>query len=118
MGYSKRDLRAADMLALVFVGLGIAIVAYGVVGWVGGVGGAKPQDGKDGEKIVAPDQAAAPAGADEKKKASEGSDPPDLVPLIFGAVFLALGGALHFKVRQLQRNGGVEPSEDEGAVGA
>ena len=110
MGYSKRDLRAADMLALIFVGLGIAIVAYGVVGWVGG---AKPQEGKDGEKIVAPDQAGAPAGADEKKKGSEGADPPDLLPFIFGAVFLALGGALHFKVRQLQRNGGVEPSDDK-----
>ncbi|TVS08157.1 MAG: hypothetical protein EA423_02090, partial [Phycisphaerales bacterium] len=86
----------------------------GGAGGGGGGGGAKPQDGKDGEKIVASDQAAAPAAVDEKK-ASEGTDPPDLVPFIFGAVFLALGGALHFKVRQLQRNGGVEPSDDEGA---
>lgn len=117
MGYSKRDLRAADMLALIFVGLGIALFAYGVIGWVGAKDGAKPQEGKGETEIVAPDQAAAPAEAAEadKKEAAEWSEPPNVAAFIVGAVFLSLGVALHLKVRQLQRNGGVEPSDDEGA---
>lgn len=116
MGYSKRDLRAADMLALIFVGLGLALFAYGVVDWVGAKGGAKPGDAKNEAKLVAPDQAApdqpaAPAEPKDGEKAAGEAEPPDLLPFVLGSVFVALGAALHFKVRQLQRSGGEEPTE-------
>ncbi len=77
--YTKRDLRAADLLALVFVGLGFALLLVAVISSASGKGG-------------------------------EGSP----VLWIVAGACLALGTALHLKVRELVRNKGREPEEYPG----
>ena len=84
--YTKRDLRAADMLAMIFVGLGV-LIAFGL---------ACPLD--------------AP-GVGKAAKASASGFGSWLVVM----ALLSLGTALNMKVRQLIRSGGREP-DDHGSV--
>ena len=89
--YTKRDIRAADMLALILVGLGIVFAVLAVLALVESSGGDLTKSGKVIQR--------------------GGSS----VGLWLGAVvFGALGTALNLKVRQLVRNKGRESVDYDG----
>jgi lipopolysaccharide export LptBFGC system permease protein LptF len=79
--YTKRDIRAADMLAMILFGFGVVLVFFAVLKTTGKVG-------KEGGSLVG--------------------------TWIIAGVFLALGTALHLKVRQLVRTKGAEPVDYDG----
>ena len=111
MSYSKRDLRAADMLALIFVGLGLAAAAFGVIVLASSASDSstreavviRSDDAKSGVPVVHPG---------EKRPAQTRG--PYVAPLVVGGVFLSLGTALNLMVRQLKRTGGNESADYEG----
>lgn len=89
--YTKRDIRAADMFAMILVGLGIAFAMFAVFVTVNFSGA---EVGKPG-------------------KAVDGSG--STVGLWIGAViFGSLGTSLNLKVRQPVRNKGREPGNYDG----
>ncbi len=109
MQYSQRDLRAADMLALLFVGLGIALVAIGVIRLV-----TEDSTSAKSKSTVAAAESAPRSVAVVDKKAPARSVVAGVFPLVIGIVCLCLGTALNLKVRQLKRTGGKEPADYEG----
>ncbi len=102
MRYTKRDLRAADILAAILVGLGGLLLVVGIV-----------RLAKTGEKREVATTAAEPPPR-TPAKAAKGSLGPGYPEVILGAVFLTLGGALSLKVRALVRNRGRESSDYPG----
>jgi hypothetical protein len=82
--YSRRDLRTADMLAIILFGLGLFVAGLVLL--------------------------QALDACREVPRLTAGRLGPAL-PWIFGGGLLLLGGALNLKVRQLARNGGREPAE-------
>lgn len=93
--YNKRDIRAADMLALIFVGLGIALLVFAVMPLFGG------GEGLEGGKGL---------------KGFEGGGAAEANPglWIAAGMFVILGLAMHLKVMQLVRNQGHEPEDYPG----
>lgn len=85
MAYTKRDLRAADILSMVLIGAGVLLLIIGLLLIV------ETEDG----------------GVAKGTKGFGG--------LIGAVVFLALGTALQLKIRQLVRRGGREPEEYDNA---
>lgn len=88
--YSKRDLRAADMLAILLLGLGAIVTASAVL------------------------QAAGVVDAWSKAGSTAGGWAAGPLPWAYGGGLLLLGGALGLKVRQLVRNRGREPVDYDG----
>jgi hypothetical protein len=88
--YTKRDIRAADLLALLLFGLGFVLVLFAAIPLIASLGGAEKID----KAAVAP-------------QSSFG--------LWFaGGCFLLLGTALNLKVREIIRNKGREAADYEG----
>ena len=88
--YRKRDLRAADVLSMILVGLGLVFVVFAVY------------------RVVAPIDV-------EPKADKRPNGPASSFGLWLVAVtFLSLGMALQLKIRQLIRTGGREPESYEG----
>jgi len=77
--YTKRDIRAADMLAMILVGFGTLLLLCGAKALLlGKVGGTNP------------------------------------AVWVLAGVFLCMGAALNFKIRDRVRNGGREPGDYPG----
>ena len=93
--YTKRDIRAADMLALILIGLALVLVISAVLPQFAGAEGLKGWKGMKAVENAAPHTRTVGLW-------------------VAASVFLALGGALHLKVRQLVRNGGREPEDYAG----
>jgi hypothetical protein len=89
--YCKRDIRSADLLAIILFGFGCVLAMMGTF-----VAFFPWQSAKD----------LAPKHGDSSATA--------LGLAAAAAIFLMLGGALNLKVRQLVRHGGREPGEYEG----
>lgn len=115
--YTKRDLRAADMLAFILLGVGLILVVVGgfqlatgpsshgkVASEVAGSAPAEPVEG--GAKPGGPGVPARGA------KGSSGAGP--IAALTVGGALLLAGLALGLKVRSLIRSGGHEPEEYPG----
>jgi len=103
MKYTPRDLRAADMLALILVGIGVAMLAIGVI-----------QFATTGSAEVATKNSVTQASKSDVAPKSKGAGfvaVPGVRVGVAGSVLGCLGAALCFKVRQLARTGGVEPPE-------
>ncbi len=108
--YTKRDLRAVDMLAIILIGVGVLVTGLGVVQLATGSGHGKAAVSARAEKA-----AGLPALAPEGKVPAKGAAlPRGVVSLLVGTAFLLLGAALGFKVRSLIRSGGYEAAEYEG----
>ena len=98
MQYTPRDLRAADVFALVLVGFGLTLLAFGVIAYVSRPNFATPR--------------AVNNAADAELLSKARTEPPNGLKLGgCGLTLMCLGVALSFKVRQLTRTGGVEPGE-------
>src|SRR5690606_18552239 len=85
--YTKRDLRAADMLAMILFGFGVVLLLIAMsttFGWLQG-------SGEAGKPVASPRSA--------------------FKIYLMATVFLMIGGALSLKIRQLVRNKGREPEE-------
>jgi hypothetical protein len=106
MRYSPRDLRAADMLALILVGVGVAMLALGALQFPS----AAPAPVKSSVASDAKD--AAPASKMSIKSPHRLAAPGVRLG-VAGFVLSCLGTALCFKVRQLIVSGGNEPHEDD-----
>ncbi len=98
MRYTSRDLRAADIFAMVLVVFGLVLLVIGSIAFA-----TQPDDtdvsvvSKSGEKKVV--------------LKAKSSLPPGVAFAVSGFTLGCLGAALSFKVRQLTRTGGIEPSE-------
>ena len=79
--YTKRDIRAADMLAMILSGFGVVLFVFAALPLITG-------------------------------KTGKGGTSPTLWTL--ATVFVALGVALHLKIKQLVRNQGREPEDYPG----
>jgi hypothetical protein len=88
--YNKRDLRAADLLAMILVGLGVIFVWFAV------------------------DHLVSPLGFEARFGKRPDGSRTGLGLCVSAVSFLLLGTALNFKVRQLTRTGGREPKDYEG----
>lgn len=89
--YSKRDIRAVDMLAMILVGFGFVLLLYAAWPWLAGLAGGDVATAKSGKPVAR----------------GPGS-------WLIAIVFLALGTALALKVRQLTRTQGREPDDYPG----
>lgn len=104
MRYTPRDLRAADMLALILVGIGVAMLAIGVIQF----------ETADSTSLSSARESAAQTAKTDiapKSNAKGFAATPGVRVGVAGFVLGCLGAALCFKVRQLTRTGGVEPAE-------
>jgi len=114
MQHTQRDLRAADVLAMIFVGVGLVLATFGVIGLVGSA--------SDGDDVAPPVKVAGEGEAASQKAVAGpvkrvkhgGWRRAGVAPLVAGIACLCLGGAVCLKVRQLQRTGGREPDEYDG----
>lgn len=104
MRYTRRDLRAADMLALLLVGIGVAMLVIGVIQFATADSTSSSSAKETAAQVVKSDIAV-------KSKDKGFIATPGLRVGVAGFVLGCLGAALSFKVRQLIRTGGVEPSE-------
>jgi hypothetical protein len=89
--YTKRDLRAADMLAMTLLGLGAMLIVFGVVKLTGSA-----------------------ASLNAKQQIDESRIPVSLWVAV--ASFMLLGMALNLKVRELVRSKGREPEDYAGVA--
>ena len=112
MQYTSRDLRAADMLAMIFVVVGLVFAVFGGAEFAGEV----IDNARTDNAAVAPATSAEPvvdkAAETKSKKASKAARlPPGVGIGVTGLVLLLLGTATNLKVRELKRNGGREPAD-------
>jgi len=106
MQYSQRDLRAANILALTFLGLGLAFAGLGLGGLAASSSKTEIAVKADSAKLGDEDFAGA------SKKDPRLSAPVGL--LLAGLIAGCLGTAVGLKVRQLQRTGGKEVDDYAG----
>jgi hypothetical protein len=86
--YTKRDLRAADMFAMILVGFGVVLLVFAALPLLIGKSGKLASLAKGG-----------------------GTNP---ALWILAGVFVVLGVALNWKIKQLVRNRGSEPEDYPG----
>jgi hypothetical protein len=98
MRYTPRDLRAADIFAMILIGFGLVLLVVGLIAF------ATRLDGTSASVVTK-----SPEGKVTRK--AKPSFPPGVAFAVCGFTLGCLGGALSFKVRQLIGTGGVEPSE-------
>ncbi len=98
MRYTPRDLRAADIFAMVLIGFGLVLFVVGAIAF-----STRPDDTSASVVSKSPEGKIIPK--------AKPSLPPGAAFAVSGFTLGCLGAGLSFKVRQLIRTGGVEPSE-------
>ena len=109
MQYTKRDMRAADMLGLILVGFGISALVVGVVQFTLVPNSTSTKDTTTESETTRKANIDKPA---EKPAKASFASVPGLRAGLLGFVCLVLGIAVNLKVRQLQRSGRREPEND------